>query len=88
MTDKRGVVEQLKPGGPASRIATDDPPVTSKAADDEQPIVFVEYASGSLYLERPAEVARYRQMFDHLRAASLPVADSRRLLTAAADELV
>jgi hypothetical protein len=47
----------------------------------------VEYATGSLYLERPPEVARYRLMFDHLRAAALPVDETRRLLTRAVEEL-
>jgi Domain of unknown function (DUF5753) len=57
----------------------------SEPADAD--IAYVEYATGSLYLEQPAEVARYRLMFDHLRVAALPVEDSRRLLTRAADEL-
>jgi transcriptional regulator with XRE-family HTH domain len=79
---------QVLPFSAGAHAAMDSPFRLLEFADAGDPaIVYVEYASGSLYLERPAEVARYRQMFDHLRAASLPVTDSRRLLTAAADEL-
>jgi hypothetical protein len=50
-------------------------------------VVYLEYPTGALYLEREAEVARYRVFFDHLRAASLSVSDSRRLVVSVADEL-
>ena len=50
-------------------------------------VVYFEHPTCSLYLEQPAEVARYRLSFDHLRAASLSVEESRKMLTRAADEL-
>jgi hypothetical protein len=50
-------------------------------------VVYFEHPTCSLYLEKPAEVARYRLSFDHLRAASLSVEESRKMLTRAADEL-
>jgi hypothetical protein len=50
-------------------------------------IVYVEYHTGALYLEKPAEVGRYRLMFDHLRASALPVDASRNLMARAAEEL-
>jgi transcriptional regulator with XRE-family HTH domain len=50
-------------------------------------IVYIEYHTGSLYLERPAEVGRYSLMFDHLRASALPVDTSRSLMARVAEEL-
>ena len=34
-------------------------------------VVYFEYPTGALYLEKPDEVARYRLAFDHLRAVAL-----------------
>lgn len=50
-------------------------------------IVYIEYQTGALYLEKPDEVRRYRLIFDHLRAAALPVDASRTLIARQADEL-
>jgi len=50
-------------------------------------IVYIEYHTGALYLEKPAEVTRYRLMFDHLRASALPVDASRTLMARVAEEL-
>jgi transcriptional regulator with XRE-family HTH domain len=50
-------------------------------------VVYIEYQTGALYLEKPEEVRRYRLMFDHLRAAALPVDTSRALIARIADEL-
>jgi len=50
-------------------------------------IVYFEYHTGALYLEKPAEVTRYRLMFDHLRASALPVDASRTLIARVAEEL-
>jgi transcriptional regulator with XRE-family HTH domain len=50
-------------------------------------IVYFEYHTGALYLEKPAEVTRYKLMFDHLRASALPVDASRSLIAQAAEEL-
>jgi hypothetical protein len=49
--------------------------------------VYFEYPSGALYLEVPDDVARYRLMFDHLRAMALSPEDSRRLLARSAEDL-
>jgi transcriptional regulator with XRE-family HTH domain len=50
-------------------------------------VVYIEYQTGALYLERPEEVDRYRLIFDHLRAGALPVDASRALIRRSADEL-
>jgi transcriptional regulator with XRE-family HTH domain len=49
-------------------------------------VVYVEYHSGTLYLEKAAEVKRYRLIFDHLRAEALPADESRALITTVAKE--
>lgn len=50
-------------------------------------IVYIEYHTGALYLERHPEVERYRLMFDHLRASALPVEASRSLMARVAAEV-
>jgi transcriptional regulator with XRE-family HTH domain len=50
-------------------------------------VVYVHYYAGTLYLEKPQESERYTLMFDHLRAAALPVSQSRDLIVRVADEL-
>jgi transcriptional regulator with XRE-family HTH domain len=50
-------------------------------------IVYVEYHTGALYMERPGEVDRYRLAFDHLRAAAESVDASRAHMERAAEEL-
>ena len=57
-------------------------------SDDIDPqTVYLEYQSGSIYLEKREEVSRYRLIFDHLRAAALPVEASRTLIRRCAEEL-
>lgn len=50
-------------------------------------IVFFEHPTCSLYLEKPEEVARYRLVYEHLRAASLSLDESRRLIARSAEDL-
>jgi transcriptional regulator with XRE-family HTH domain len=50
-------------------------------------VAYVHYYTGTLYLEKLPEVQPYILMFDHLRAAALPVGQSRDLIARAADEL-
>jgi transcriptional regulator with XRE-family HTH domain len=50
-------------------------------------VVYVEYHAGALYMEKLQETERYRLLFDHLRAAALPVDASRALIARVADEL-
>jgi transcriptional regulator with XRE-family HTH domain len=50
-------------------------------------VVYVNYYTGTVYLEKPPEIERYTVMFNHLRAAALPVDQSRDLIARVADEL-
>jgi transcriptional regulator with XRE-family HTH domain len=50
-------------------------------------VVYVNYYTGTVYLEKPQESERYGLMFNHLRAAALPVDQSRHLIARVADEL-
>ncbi len=50
-------------------------------------VVYVNYYTGTVYLEKPQESDQYGLMFNHLRAAALPVDQSRYLIDRVADEL-
>ena len=50
-------------------------------------VVYFEHPTCSLYLEKPDEVARYRLVYEHLRAASLSLDESRRLIARSAEDL-
>jgi transcriptional regulator with XRE-family HTH domain len=50
-------------------------------------IVYFEHPTCSLYLDKPGEVVRYRLVYEHLRAASLSLDESRRLLARSAEDL-
>jgi transcriptional regulator with XRE-family HTH domain len=64
----------------AFSVVSFDPPTDGE-------IVYFEHPTCSLYLEKPDEVARYRLVYEHLRAASLSLDESRRLITRSAEEL-
>ncbi|WP_371783182.1 helix-turn-helix domain-containing protein [Streptosporangium subroseum] len=53
----------------------------------EARVSYVEYLTGSMYLEKPEEVRRYRLVFDHLRAAALPPNESIALISAVIEEM-
>nr|PZN47348.1 MAG: transcriptional regulator [Actinomycetota bacterium] len=52
-------------------------------ADD---VVYIEYRTGSFYLEKKWEIEQYTLVFDHLRAAALPTEASTALISQVADE--
>jgi transcriptional regulator with XRE-family HTH domain len=64
----------------AFSIVSFDPPTDGE-------IVYLEHPTCSLYLEKAEEVARYRLMYEHLRAASLSFDESRRLIVRSAEDL-
>jgi transcriptional regulator with XRE-family HTH domain len=43
-------------------------------------LIYIENMAGALYLEKEADVRRYTEIFDQLRAAALNPSDSRRFL--------
>lgn len=49
-------------------------------------VAYIEYATGSLYLEKPEEVRTYSLMYDHLRASALDPRDSTALIAQLAKE--
>ncbi|MEV5712134.1 helix-turn-helix transcriptional regulator [Actinoallomurus sp. NPDC052274] len=54
---------------------------------NDSPIVYIEYSTGALYLERKEEIAEYRNMIDHLIANGVSVDRSLAMIAAAMDEL-
>jgi transcriptional regulator with XRE-family HTH domain len=55
-----------------------------EAADPD--VVYLQYRRGSIYLEDPADVAAYAELFDHLRARALGPDESRALIARLAEE--
>jgi transcriptional regulator with XRE-family HTH domain len=51
-------------------------------------VVYIEHATGDLYLERAGEIQQYTLLFDHLRAAALAPDDSAAFLAALVKELL
>ena len=49
----------------------------------QSPVVFVEGLTGNQYLEKSADVARYRESLEHLRDSALNPRDSIQLVTEA-----
>jgi len=63
------------PGMPGSFVLMD-------FRDDLDPaLVYIDTMAGDLFLESDADVRRYTQIFDHLRAAALSPSDSTNLMT-------
>jgi len=50
-------------------------------------VAYVNYNSGSLFLEKPDELRRCAMIFDHLCAAALSIGQSRDMITRIANEL-
>jgi hypothetical protein len=44
----------------------------------QSPIVFVNNLAGNLYLERQADIERYREVLEHLRASALSPTNSAK----------
>ncbi|WP_245552157.1 helix-turn-helix domain-containing protein [Nocardia aobensis] len=58
----------------------------SKGRDISPTVVYIESYAGDMYLERNADVGRYRQAYNVIQQAALDVADSKRLLRHTARE--
>jgi transcriptional regulator with XRE-family HTH domain len=54
---------------------------------DEPPVLYVEYPTASLHIEKPEEVAEARLLFDRLRSEALSPMDSVAFIERVADEL-
>jgi transcriptional regulator with XRE-family HTH domain len=50
-------------------------------------VVYVNYSSGSLFLEKPEELSRCALIFNHLRATALPIGQSRDIVARIRQEL-
>jgi transcriptional regulator with XRE-family HTH domain len=50
-------------------------------------IAYVDYNTGSLFIEKPEELTRFALIFNHLRAAALPVGESRNAISRLRKEL-
>lgn len=50
-------------------------------------VVYVNYTTGNLFMEKPEELSRFTLIFNHLRAAALSVSESRSALSQLLQEL-
>jgi hypothetical protein len=57
----------------------------SEPADPD--VVYVSYSTGSLFLEKPEEVAQSALIFNHMRATALSISQSRELVSRVQQEL-
>ncbi|MFG2693672.1 helix-turn-helix domain-containing protein [Kitasatospora sp. NPDC048407] len=51
-------------------------------------VVYFEGVTADLYLEKEADVRRYTNLYDHLRAAAMSVTESRSMITELAEEFM
>lgn len=87
-TNLPSVTLQVLPFNSGAHAAMDGNFTILGFPDSSDPnVVYVEYATGALYLEKRPEVERYRLIFDHLRAAALSVDASRALIRRSEQEL-
>ena len=61
-------------------------PVNGDGQDSEPPVVYVAGFTGALYLEQPAEIQRYQEVYTGIAAAALDEPASRTLVRQAAVE--
>jgi hypothetical protein len=54
---------------------------------EDHDVVYIEEAAGSLYLERPPEIRRYRLRLDHLMASALRPDESVDMISTIAEEM-
>lgn len=88
VADLPSVTLQVVPFANGAHAAMDGGFTVLEFPDDVDPqIVYFEYQTGSVYLEKRAEVARYKLAFDHLRASALGVEPSKALIRRCAEEL-
>lgn len=79
---------QILPYSAGAHPAMDGPFIILQFPEASDPnVVYLEQWTSSLYLEKPEEVERYDEMFDHLRASSLATGDSVAMVAAMAKAL-
>lgn len=80
MADLPSVTLQVLPldGGPHS--AMEGPFIVLDFGSDEQPLLYHDYVTGALHIEREAEVEEARVVFDSLRSEALSPAESVALI--------
>ena len=81
VADERAVV-QVIPFSVGAHAAVDSnfDFLEFRAGSSQGPVVFLEGLFTNRYLERPAEIERYRQVIEHLRDAALSPRDSAALI--------
>jgi transcriptional regulator with XRE-family HTH domain len=82
------VTIQVIPNSVGAHPGMTTPFVILGFADREDPqIVFLDYLTGALYLEKPNELSRYELVFNHLVAVAMPPRQSVEFIEFAASQL-
>jgi transcriptional regulator with XRE-family HTH domain len=82
-----GVTVQIRPLAAGAHLAPTGFTILRFADPDVPDLVYAEQLTGASYLDRPAEVARYSEAFDQLRAGSQTVGETIGILGRLLDEL-
>lgn len=80
--DRHKATVQVIPFGLGAHAAQDSNFILFEFGDnsDLSPVVFVEGLTGNQYMEKPADIARYREALEHLRDSALSPRDSIELI--------
>jgi hypothetical protein len=82
VADERAVVQVIPFSvGPHAAIDSQFVFMEFRADSAQRPVVFIEGLDANRYLERPAEIERYRHVIERLRDAALSPRDSERLIS-------
>jgi len=85
LAERPNITLQVLPFSAAAHVQPISPFTMLEFADAADPaVVYLEYLTGSLFLENEDEVRRYRVVFDHLRAEALGTRESAALIARAA----
>ncbi|HEX3778988.1 MAG TPA: helix-turn-helix transcriptional regulator [Pseudonocardiaceae bacterium] len=81
------VTLQVLPDSLGAHLGMDGAFTILEFADEEYPsLLYVEYPTGGVHVERPAEVREAKLIFDKLRSAALPPQESAAFIERTADE--
>jgi len=87
LCDRRGITIQVIRNEQGAHPAMNTPFVLLGFPEREDPgVVYIDFLTGGLYLEKPDEVDRYTLTFNHLVAASLPPRQSAQLVRSVAKD--
>lgn len=80
-------VVQVLPWSAGVPAGVTEPFVVLEFEPEDPPAICIEVMTGNIYVEAPADAARYRRAMDHIRAMALPPKESLALIRRRVQEL-